>query len=151
VGSRGTASANSSLRCSLSPKTAVDNFTRRRLNGYLYDAEEHEAVFTRPAPPAFVAVVSKAIAKSRERRYRRIEDFLRELDACGAAPDDTERTILAVPSLTERAQAESTGDDLRAIEAQIRRLEEERQKRLVLAVQGQAQEARERAARAGAV
>ncbi len=117
----------------------------------LYNAEEHEAVFTRPAPPAFVAVVSKAIAKSRERRYRRIEDFLCELDACGAAPDDTERTILAVPSLTERAQAESAGDDLRAIEAQIRRLEEERQKRLVLAVQGQAQEARERAARAGAV
>jgi len=118
----------------------------------LYDAEEHEPVFTRPAPPAFVAVVAKAIAKSRERRYQRIEDFLHDLDACGVAPDDAERTILAVlPPITERVGTESTGDDLREIEEQIRRLEEERQKRLVLAMQAQVQEARERAARAGAM
>src|SRR5262249_60890928 len=61
----------------------------------LYDAEEHEPVFTRPAPPAFVAVVAKAIAKSRERRYRRGEDFLGDPGACGAAAGEAARTILA--------------------------------------------------------
>ncbi|HKA55011.1 MAG TPA: protein kinase, partial [Candidatus Binatia bacterium] len=116
----------------------------------LYDAEEHEPVFARPAPPAFVAVVAKAIAKPRERRYQRVEDFLRDLEACGATPDEAERTILAVSPITQRTRAESTGDDLREIEEQIHRLEEERRKRLVLASQAQAREARERAVGAGA-
>ena len=48
----------------------------------LYDPEEHEPSFAQPTPPAFVALVTNAIAKSRDYRYSRVEDFLRDLEAC---------------------------------------------------------------------
>lgn len=50
----------------------------------LYELRENEPHFSRSAPPAFAALVTKAIAKSRERRYQRVEDFLHDLEACQA-------------------------------------------------------------------
>ena len=48
----------------------------------LYDPEENAPSFAQPTPPGFVALVTKAIAKSRDRRYLRMEDFLHDLQAC---------------------------------------------------------------------
>lgn len=113
----------------------------------LYDLEEHEPMFPRPAPPAFAALVKKAIAKSRDRRHRTIDEFLRELDACDAVNADvTDRIILPSPA-TCFSSGGNTREGVKELEEQIRRLEEERQRRLVLSAQAQAQEARERAAR----
>ena len=65
----------------------------------LYDPREHEPIFPRPAPPAFAALVKKAIAKSRDRRHRTMEEFVRELDACDAVNSDvTERIVLPSPA-----------------------------------------------------
>jgi serine/threonine-protein kinase len=117
----------------------------------LYDAQEHEPVFTRSASPAFIALVKKAIAKSRDQRYRNIEELLRDLESSdiNTHPDATERIVLPTHT-TQVVSAEKTRDEVKELEEQIRRLEEERQKRLVTAAQTQAQETRDRAAQAGA-
>lgn len=113
----------------------------------LYDLEEHEPMFPRPALPAFVALVKKAIAKSRDRRHRTIEEFLRELDACDAVNVDvTDRIILPSPA-TFFSFGGNTREGVKELEEQIRRLEEERQRRLALSAQAQARETHERAAR----
>jgi len=116
----------------------------------LYETQEHVPQFSRPTSPVFAALITKAIAKSRERRYRRVEDFLRDLDACTAAVDHTEMVVLPAPPTHYASRGEKTQDELKELEAQIRTLEDERRKRLVLSVQTQAREARERAAREGA-
>jgi WD40 repeat protein len=115
----------------------------------LYDPQENEPVFSRPAPPAFVSLVTKAIAKSKTQRYQNVAEFLRDLDACGGGADATERIVLPSPA-TNASVADKTRDEVKELEEQIRKLEEERQKRLVTSAQAQAREARERAAQAGA-
>lgn len=115
----------------------------------LYDPQENEPVFARPVPPPFVALVTKAIAKSRTQRYQNVEEFLRDLDTCGGNTDSTERIVLPVHP-TNIFFADKTRDEVKELEDQIRKLEEERQKRLVVSAQAQTRDARERAAQAGA-
>jgi WD40 repeat protein len=115
----------------------------------LYDPQENIPVFPRPTSSSFVALVSKAIVKARRQRYHTVEEFLQDLDACDVNADATERIVLPAAA-TNVSFADKTKDAVKELEEQIRKLEEERQKRLALSAQAQAQEARERAAQAGA-
>ena len=65
----------------------------------LSEAEEHEWHFARSTPPEFTALVTKAIAKSRARRYRHIDEFLRDLEACWKALDNTDTIVTSLQSL----------------------------------------------------
>src|SRR5262249_7921260 len=67
----------------------------------LSDPQENEPQFTRPAPPSFVALVSKAIAKSRERRYKRVEEFLQDVEACRAAVSENGSPVVSVQGRDE--------------------------------------------------
>jgi hypothetical protein len=116
----------------------------------LSETEEHEPQFVRPTPPAFAALVTKAMAKSRARRYRCVDDFLRDLESCWAALENTGTAIIPMPSRKGEFQTQHKPDDLSEIEAEIQRLKEERQKRLALGVQTQARESREQAVQKGA-
>jgi len=49
------------------------------------EAEENEPHFHRPVDVRFHALVRKAMAKSRARRYQRVENFLQDLENCRAA------------------------------------------------------------------
>jgi hypothetical protein len=112
----------------------------------LDDTRENEPHFTRPAPPAFAALVTKAIAKARSKRYRTMADLLRDVDECRSALEDTKTVLLPGPGRS-KAPSEEARDSVEDLEEQIRRLEEERQRRLVASVRAQAREARERAER----
>jgi eukaryotic-like serine/threonine-protein kinase len=94
-----------------------------------FDPQEHELAFTRGTPAEFVALVARAVAKGREKRYRRMAEFLRDLDTRGLPG---EHGAITAP------------------EAQIHKFEEERKRRLVLQLQAQVQESKEKAAREGA-
>ncbi|MGH7961321.1 MAG: protein kinase domain-containing protein, partial [Candidatus Binatia bacterium] len=59
--------------------------TNEVIGKVLYDPQEHEPRFARPTPAQFTALLTKAIAKNRQRRYQQIEDLLRDLEACQAA------------------------------------------------------------------
>ena len=48
----------------------------------LYDPQDNLPDFSAATPQAFTALVTKAIAKSRQQRYQRIADFLHDLEAC---------------------------------------------------------------------
>ena len=50
------------------------------------DPQEHELSFTRGTPAEFVGVVARAVAKSREKRYRRMAELLSDLDTRGVCP-----------------------------------------------------------------
>ncbi|MBI3247053.1 MAG: protein kinase [Deltaproteobacteria bacterium] len=116
----------------------------------LYNDQDHLPVFSRPASPAFVALVTKAIAKSRDHRYQNMEELLQDLNTCEETGpvDATERIVL--PPATHFSSGGQTKDEVKDLEEQIRKLEEERQRRLVSALQAKVHEARERAAQAGA-
>jgi serine/threonine-protein kinase len=62
----------------------------------LYDPQENVPDFPAATPVAFSALVTKAIAKSRQTRYQRIADFLRDLEACQIALQDS-ATLVALP------------------------------------------------------
>jgi hypothetical protein len=91
--------------------------------------------------------VTKAIAKSRDRRYRRMEDLLRDIELCFATLDDAGTVVIPTPRKEELPPEQSEIEDL---DEQIRRLETERQRRFAVAARNQAQEAREKAVAAGA-
>ena len=95
------------------------------LGKVLYDAQENAPRFDRPAPAAFVELVTKAIAKTRAQRYQRMADLLRDLEAC------------QVREHQEELKAQDS-------EKQGRELEKERQ------LQAQVQESRAQAAQEGA-
>jgi hypothetical protein len=113
----------------------------------LYEPGENEPHFTRPTPSAFTALVTKAIAKSRERRYRRMEDALHDIESCFATLDEVGTVVLPAPRREEAPPEQSEIEDL---DAQIRKLETERQRRFAVAARAQAQAAREKANAAGA-
>jgi serine/threonine protein kinase len=119
------------------------------LGKVLYDLRENEPSFDRPVPPAFAALITKAIAKARDKRYPRMLDLLNDLEACWWALDETKTVILSTPEPTP-PQPEHAQSEIEKIEAQIRQLEEERQRRLLVSLQGQVREARERAEKEGA-
>jgi tRNA A-37 threonylcarbamoyl transferase component Bud32/tetratricopeptide (TPR) repeat protein len=54
------------------------------LSKVLYDPQENEPRFDRPAPAPFVELVTRAVAKTRSRRYQHMEDLLHALEACRA-------------------------------------------------------------------
>lgn len=65
------------------------------------EAAENEPHFSRPADARFHALVRQAIAKSRTRRYQRIEDFLQDLEVCRAGVrEPAAPTSLLAPSKT---------------------------------------------------
>jgi serine/threonine-protein kinase len=113
----------------------------------LYDSGENEPHFIAPTPTAFSTLVQKAIAKSRERRYQRVEDLLRAIEACSASLGDNDTVISPLPS---REEAPPESSDIEDLDQQIRKLELERQRRLAATARAQAQDAREKATAAGA-
>jgi len=119
------------------------------LGRVLYDAQENEPKFDRSAPPEFVALLTKTMAKARAKRYPRMADLLNDLEACWWALDETKTIVLSTPD-REEPQSEPARNEIEEIEAQIRGLEEERQRRILTALQGQVREAKERAEKAGA-
>ena len=122
---------------------------RAVLGKVLHDQREHDPYFARQTLPAFVTLVTKAIAKSRDKRYRRMADFLNDLEACWWALDDTRTMILSPQSLNARPPDAPIGD-MAELDKQIHRLEEERQRHTVTAIQGQLRIAKEQAERGGA-
>src|SRR5690606_17154200 len=48
----------------------------------LIEKQENQPTFDRPVPPAFQALVTRAIAKSREARYPSMTASLRDLETC---------------------------------------------------------------------
>lgn len=119
------------------------------LGKVLYEPQENIPTFERPAPPAFAALITKAIAKDRDRRYPRMTDLLNDLEACWWALDETKTVVLNTPEHIP-SQPEHEQSAIQKIEEQIRQLEEERQRRLVVALQARVREERERAAKGGA-
>lgn len=113
----------------------------------LYEPGENEPRFTRPTPPSFTSLVTKAIAKSRDRRYRRMEDLLHDIELCFASLDEAGTVVIPTPRKEELPPEQSEIEDL---DEQIRKLEAERQRRFAIAARTQAQEARAKAVAAGA-
>jgi len=111
----------------------------------LYEPQEHIADFSPDTPPVFTAVVTKAIAKSRERRYQTAEQLLRDLEQCRAALEAGTLEQLSLPGL-EYASPPSASTELEDIENRLLRLKGERDQRLATTLQQQVQQARERAA-----
>ena len=103
------------------------------------DPTEHEPHFDHPPPPEFVALIRRAIAKSRTRRYQRVEEFLRDLELCRGASEEKTATTVIRPTLGEAGDREE----------QRRRLEEQ-QRAITLDLQREAQRVRERAVYEGA-
>ncbi|HEX2245246.1 MAG TPA: protein kinase, partial [Gammaproteobacteria bacterium] len=114
------------------------------------DPQEHELSFTRGTPAEFMVLVTRAVAKTRERRYRRMAELLRDLDACRFALEETTPSVLLPLPTSAKSPPPGEQDDLLTAEAQIHRLEEERERRLVLQLQAQVRESKEKAAREGA-
>ncbi|MBM4255080.1 MAG: hypothetical protein FJ147_04195 [Deltaproteobacteria bacterium] len=69
----------------------------------LYDPLENAPHFPREAPPSLSALITKAMAKSREMRYQNIAEFLRDLEACHAELRDF-ATVVAPIKLTPERQ-----------------------------------------------
>lgn len=63
----------------------------------LYDPQENIPDFPAGTPPAFTALVTRAIAKSRQQRYQTIADFLRDLEACQMALRDSATLVIPPP------------------------------------------------------
>jgi tetratricopeptide (TPR) repeat protein len=111
----------------------------------LYEPQEHIADFSRETPPVFTAVVTKAIAKSRERRYQTAEHLLRDLEQCRMALEAGTLKQLSLPGL-EYASPLPDHAELEDIEQRLFRLKGERDQRLATTLKQQVQQVRERAA-----
>ncbi|MGH7961937.1 MAG: protein kinase domain-containing protein, partial [Candidatus Binatia bacterium] len=99
------------------------------LGKVLYDPLEHEPRFNRPTLPDFQALITKAIAKSRERRYKNTEEFLQALEVCQASLAlEPTRTIVLPPE-----------GDLTALETEIQKRQQERQQEATLLAQSHVQ------------
>lgn len=118
------------------------------LGKVLYEPQENIPSFDRPVPPAFASLITKAIAKARDKRYPRMADLLNDLEACWWALDETKTVVLSTPNVPPQPEYAQT--EIEKIEEQIRQLEEERQRRLLVPLQGQVREAREQAEKEGA-
>jgi serine/threonine protein kinase/ribosomal protein L25 (general stress protein Ctc) len=105
------------------------------------DPEENEPHFDQPTPPAFSALIRKAIAKSRSRRYQRIEEFLRDLELCREVDEElTAATVVRpVAAVVEPENREG-----------LRRRLEEQQRGITLELQQETSKVREQATQEGA-
>ncbi len=104
----------------------------------LFEPQENIADFSPDTPPVFTAVVTKAIAKSRERRYQTAEQLLHDLEQCRAALEARTLNQLSLPGL-EYASPPSVSTEIEDIENRLLRLKEERNQRLAAIPQPQAQ------------
>jgi serine/threonine-protein kinase len=147
------------------------------LSRVLNDERDHEPYFARPTIPEFVALVKKAIAKSRDKRYRRMADLLNDLEACwwaleptrtvdlrdiiaklslsSAEPGSASETPAQEPKAAEAVMAEQIvsrrgSQNLETIDAEIQRLQKEKQRLSVVSLETNVRGAREEAERAGA-
>src|SRR5262245_21124336 len=68
----------------------------------LYDPQENIPNFPDATPAAFTALVTKAIAKSRQHRYQRISDFIHDLEFCQATLRES------APVVVSSSQPDST-------------------------------------------
>lgn len=117
------------------------------------DPTEHEPRFDLPPPPEFAALVRRAIAKSRTRRYQRMEELLRDLELCrGASSEDRTATTIIRPVPGEAEGRKEPHPALGAAQdrEELRRRLEEQQRALTLELQRDAQRVRERAVAEGA-
>jgi hypothetical protein len=110
----------------------------------LYESGENEPNFTLPTPPLFVTLIKKAIAKSRERRYRHMKELLHDIEVCFASLDE-DGTVL-VP----KADGPPEQNTIDVLDEQIRKLEAERRRQLVVSARTQTQDAHTKAVAAGA-
>jgi serine/threonine protein kinase len=110
----------------------------------LYEPQENVADFSPETPPVFTALVTKAIAKSRERRYQTAEQLLRDLEPCRAALEAGTLKHLSLPGL-EHASPPPPQAELEDIDKRLLRLKGERDQRLATTLKSQVQQARERA------
>ena len=102
------------------------------LGKVLYDSKENEPQFDRRPPAAFADLLTRAMAKSRTRRYHNMRELLQALDACrnlSAGDDETGTLILSGLGKEDKKAPEAPPED--DIEEQIRKLEEERRRRQV--------------------
>jgi serine/threonine-protein kinase len=86
---------------------------RTLLARILQESEENVPTFSAPVSPEFVAIVARAIAKDRERRYLRAADLLRDIETCLAKQPITAPTELlrdAPSSNQEEIRQESAAD-----------------------------------------
>ncbi|MGH8005880.1 MAG: protein kinase domain-containing protein, partial [Candidatus Binatia bacterium] len=97
--------------------------------------EENDPTFHSNPSPEFIRVVRKAICKSRERRYQRMEDLLQDLKACQGALQKS--TLHVRPQETE---------DTTEVLDEGERIQRER----AVTLRGWVEKARERATREGA-
>ena len=65
----------------------------------LYDPQENIPNFPDSTPAAFTALVTKAIAKSRQNRYQRISDFIRDLEVCQATLRESASVVVSSSQL----------------------------------------------------
>lgn len=112
----------------------------------LYEASENEPHFLHPTPPLFVALMKKAIAKSRERRYRHMEELLHDIEMCFASLKENG----ALPLLVSEKDSAFEVQAIDVLDEQIRTLEAQRRRQLVAAVRTQTLDARAKAVTAGA-
>lgn len=110
------------------------------------EPKENELSFRRGTPAEFVALVSRAVAKAREKRYRRMVDLLSDIDTFWSALDETKSVILPVAAVVESGPGGGTTilDDLTVFEEQIHKLEEERERRRVLVLEAQVRESKQK-------
>jgi hypothetical protein len=112
----------------------------------LYESGENEPNFTLPTPPLFTALIKKAIAKSRERRYRHMKELLHDIETCFASLNEDG----TVPFVVPQADGPLEQNTIDVLDEQIRKLEAERQRQLVAAARTQTQDAHTKAVAAGA-
>ncbi len=117
----------------------------------LSDPREYEPYFARSTPAAFVSLVKKSIANTREKRYRGMADFLNDLEACWWALDETRTVVLQPPAVVQAPTPSLPAQEsLADIEAQLHQLTTERQRRAATSSQAQVKEVRARAERVDA-
>jgi serine/threonine protein kinase len=117
----------------------------------LSDPREYEPYFARSTPAAFVSLVKKSIAKTREKRYRGMADFLNDLEACWWALDETRTVVLQPPAVVQASTPPLPAQEsLADIEAQLHQLTKERQRRAATSSQAQVKEVRTQAERVDA-
>lgn len=112
------------------------------------EPKENELSFTRGTPAEFVALVSRAVAKAREKRYRRMADLLSDIDTLWSTLDETKSVIRPVAAVVESGPG-GGHDDLTVFEEQTHKLGEERERRRVLLLEAQVRESKQKAAREG--
>ncbi|MBM4256952.1 MAG: hypothetical protein FJ147_13775 [Deltaproteobacteria bacterium] len=119
------------------------------LRRVLFDTTENEPHFDQPPPAAFADLLTRAMAKARAQRYHSMGELLEAIKACQTFSVEEEETgtmLISQLGLRESATPPPAGD----IDAQIRKLEEERERRRIQPFQTKAREAREHATREGA-